>query len=118
VHAGRLRHRITIRRQTNTKKADTGGLTRAWGDVPGAANLSAEVLSINGREAVIGQVLQGISHFQITIRFRDDLKPSDQVVWLTGANRELNIHSAEDRLGTRQWLTIIASTLAPQKAGA
>lgn len=116
MHAGRLRERITIRRQANVKKVDTGGLKRTWADVPTAANLSAEVRSINGREAVIGQVLQGISHFQITIRYRGDLKVSDQVMWLTGGNRELNIHSAEDRLGTRQWLTILASTAAAQGA--
>lgn len=114
MNSGRLRHRITIRRQTNTKKAETGGLTRAWSDL--AANLPAEILSLNGREAVIGEVLKGVSHFQITIRFRDDVKPSDQVKWLTGANRELNVLAAEDRLGTRRWLTIVASTLAPQGA--
>lgn len=118
MNAGRLRHRITVRRQSNTKKADTGGLTRGWADLATATNLPAEVMSLNGREAVIGNVLQGISHFQITIRFRPDLKPSDQIVWLTGGNRELNLHSAEDRLGTRQWLTVIASTAAAQGAGA
>lgn len=114
MDAGKLRHRITIRRQVNAKSAATGGLTRSWATL--AANLSAEVVSINGREAVIGEVLKGVSHFQLIIRYRSDLKPSDQVVWLTGGNRELNVHSAEDREGTRQWLTIIASTLAPQKA--
>jgi head-tail adaptor len=112
VDPGRLRHRITIRRQTNTKKANTGGLNRAWSDL--AVGISAEVRSINGREAVIGEVLKGVSYFQLTIRHRDDVDISDQVVWLTGANRELNVVSAEDKLGTRQWLTIIANTLAPQ----
>jgi len=114
MHAGRLRHRITLRRQSNIKKPDTGGLKRGWADL--ATNLSAEVISLNGREAVITNVLQGVSHFQVTIRYRSDIKVSDQIVWLTGGNRELNVHSAEDRLGTRQWLTIIASTLAPQGA--
>jgi SPP1 family predicted phage head-tail adaptor len=106
--AGRLRERITIRRQVNVKNA-RGGQDRSWTTV--AANLSAEVVSLNGREAVIGHVLQGISTFEIRIRFRDDLKPADQIVWDA---RELNIHVAEDKLGTRQWTMIQASTLAPQ----
>lgn len=115
MDAGRLRERITIRRKTSGKNPTTGAPSESWSDL--AANISAEVRSINGREAVIGAVLQGISHFQVTIRYRGDLQPSDQIIWSTGDNRELNIHSAEDRLGTRQWLTIHASTEAPQGAG-
>lgn len=114
MDAGRLRERITIRRKTTTKNATTGAPATTWGDL--AASISAEVRSINGREALVGQVLQGVSHFQITIRYRSDVRVSDQIVWLTNANRELNVHSAEDRIGNRQWLTIHASTEAPVEA--
>lgn len=114
MDAGRLRHRIALRRQVNTKNNATGGLTRTWQDL--AAGVPAEVISLNGREALIGNVLQGVSHFQITVRYRDGVKAADQIVWTSGGNRELNVHSAEDRLGTRRWLTIIASTLSPQGA--
>lgn len=115
MSAGRLsRERITIRRKAIAKNPTTGAPQETWGDV--AERLPAEVRSMNGREAVIGSVLQGISHFEITIRYRFDLLPSDQVIWLTGGNRELNIHSAEDRTGTKRWLVIHASTLAPQGA--
>lgn len=108
---GRMRERITIRRQANVKNA-RGGLTRSWTTL--ADNLSAEVVSIDGREAVIGQVLQGLSTYQITIRYRGDLKASDQVLW---NGLELNIIAPPaDRLGTRHWLTIHASTLAAQGA--
>ena len=109
--AGQLRDEITIRRKSQTKNPDTGGLETGWSPV---ATVRAEVKSINGREALIGGVLQGISFFQITIRYRTDLLAADQVLW--GA-RELNITAPpEDRLGTRQWTTIIASTQAPQGA--
>lgn len=108
--AGRLRGRITIRRRVETKN-DGGGLDLAWSNL--ATNLSAEVLSLDGREALIGNVLQGVSSYQITVRFRTDLLPSDQVKWGT---KELNIRSAEDRLGTRQWTTIHATNEAPQGA--
>jgi SPP1 family predicted phage head-tail adaptor len=83
--------------------------------LPVIAGLSAEVISLDGREAVIGQVLQGISTFQITIRYRDDIKASDQVLW---RGLELNIVAPPaDRRGTKQWTTIHASTQAPQGAG-
>lgn len=112
MDAGKLRHRITIRRQTNTKTA-TGGLDRSWADIPANPTVWAEVKAVNGREAVIGTVLQGVSTFQITVRYRDDLLPSDQILW---GERELNVHAVEDKLGTKQWTEIIASTQSPQGA--
>lgn len=108
--AGDLRETIEVRRQSNTKKQKTGGLMRAWTTF---ATVRAEIKSMDGREAVIGSVLMGVSHFQIRIRFRDDIRASDQVLW---RGRELNIHSAEDRFGDRRWLWIHASTEAPQGA--
>jgi head-tail adaptor len=111
--AGRLRDRIKIRRKVESKNAG-GGLDVAWATL--ADDLSAEVLSLNGREALIGGVLQGIAFFQITVRYRTDLKASDQIIWATNGDRELNIIDAEDRLGTRQWTVIQASTAAPQGA--
>jgi SPP1 family predicted phage head-tail adaptor len=108
---GSLRERITVRRQANVKNASTGGLTRTWKTV---ASMWAEVRSINGREAVIGSVLQGESVFQIVVRHRTDLKASDQVLW---NGRELNITAPpEDREGRRRWTVIIASTEAQQNA--
>jgi head-tail adaptor len=105
-----LRERITIRRRAETKNAG-GGLDISWSTL--ASRLAAQVTNFNAREAVIGGVLQGVSYFDIMVRFRTDLKPSDQVLW---NGRELNVISAEDRLGTRQWTMIQASTAAPQGA--
>jgi len=112
ITAGKLRDKVRIRRQVNTKTA-TGGLARSWETV---TEEWAEVRSINGREAIIGNTLQGVSTFQLTIRYRSDIKTSDQVVWLTSGDRELNIHTAEDRDGRKKFTVIIASTLAPQGA--
>jgi SPP1 family predicted phage head-tail adaptor len=108
--AGDLREWVEIRRQSNIKNQTTGGLSRSWSMF---TKVRAEVKSMDGREAVIGSVLLGVSHFQIRIRYRDDVRQSDQALW---RGRELNIHSAEDRLGTRVWLWIHASTEAPQGA--
>lgn len=108
--AGRMVDRITIRRKTETKNA-RGGLDVSWSTL--ASGLSAQVTSINGREAVIGGILQGFSYFDITVRYRTDIKVSDQILW---NGRELDIISAEDRLGTRQWTVIQASSASPQGA--
>lgn len=112
MDAGRLRHRITIRRETNIPDGD-GGFDRAWTTL--AHRISAEVVNLNGREALLGNILQGVSTFQITIRYRTDIQPADQLIWHDG-ERELNVHNAEDRKGTRQWLVVQASTEAPQGA--
>jgi SPP1 family predicted phage head-tail adaptor len=108
--AGDLRERVTIRRQINTKNPETGGLTREWSTI---ATVWAEVKSLNGREALIGDVLQGVASFQVRIRHRADILAADQLLW---GDRELNVHSAEDRSGLKTWLWIVASTQAPQGA--
>lgn len=110
MRIGDLRDKITIRRRSEAKNA-AGGLDLGWTTL--AENLWANVVNINSREAVIGGVLQGISYFNITVRYRTDLKASDQILW---KGRELNIVSAEDRFGKRQWTLIQASTASPQGA--
>lgn len=114
MDAGKMRHRITIRRQTTSKNTTTGGQTRSWHDISSPASMWADIVGINGREAIIGSVLQGVNHYQITVRFRDDILPSDQILWRSNNDLELNVHSAQDKAGTRQWTTIHASTEAPQ----
>lgn len=111
MDVGRLRHRITIRREENVSDGK-GGYDRAWTTL--ADRIAADVTSLNGREAVLGNVLQGISVFQITTRFRTNIQPSDQIIWHSADDRELNVHNAEDKLGTKQWTVIQASTEAPQ----
>jgi SPP1 family predicted phage head-tail adaptor len=109
MDAGALRDRITIKREANTPDG-SGGYDKSWSEV---ATVWGNVTSLNGREAVLGHVLQGISTFQIIVRHRTDIEPAMQILW---GSRELNVHTAEDKLGTRQWTHIIASTEAPQGA--
>jgi SPP1 family predicted phage head-tail adaptor len=112
MQAGDLRDRIAIRRRTETKNAG-GGLDIGWADL---ATVWANIRSINGKEAIIGGVLQGISYFEIVVRHRTDLEVADQILWLSSGDRELNILSAEDRDGMRQWTVIQASDQSPQNA--
>jgi SPP1 family predicted phage head-tail adaptor len=111
LRAGDLQERILVRRQVNVKNPSTGGLTRSWTDV---GEMWAQIKALNGREAVIATTLQGVSTFQITVRYREDLQAADQVLW---KGRELNIAAPpEDRVGDRKWTTMFANTLAPQGA--
>lgn len=110
--AGRLRNRITIRRATDTQ-TDAGGLSRTWSTL--VRNLPAEVLGQSGREAVIGNTLQGIATFRITIRPRSDIRIGDQILW---DGLELNIISPpSDPTGRREMMDFLADTSAPQGAG-
>lgn len=111
LRAGRLREQITIRRQTRAPDG-AGGWTDSWETL--AANLPAEVLGQNGREAVIANTLQGVATYKITVRYREDLRASDQIVW---RGDELNIIAPPaDPWGTREELQIFADTSAPQEA--
>jgi SPP1 family predicted phage head-tail adaptor len=115
--AGRLRDRITIRRATDVPDG-RGGFERSFTTV--ANRIAAEVVSQNGREAVVASALQGISSFKITIRLRGDVRPSDQILYRpykAPADLELNIRSAApDPFHPREATVIFADTEAPEGA--
>jgi SPP1 family predicted phage head-tail adaptor len=114
--AGRLREKITIRRQADVPDGE-GGFVRSWTDF---ATVWAEVWNQSGREAVIGATLTGVSTFRITIRmqpvWRNGGGPqaADQVLW---RGLELNIIAPPaDPTGRGEALMFMADTSAPQGA--
>jgi SPP1 family predicted phage head-tail adaptor len=111
IQAGRLRERLTFRRLTDTPDG-MGGFDRAWSTL--AENIPAEVISQNGREAVIASALQGISAYRILIRKRAGLSTGDQILF---GDLELNIRSiAPDPRFPHEALQIFADTESPQEA--
>jgi SPP1 family predicted phage head-tail adaptor len=109
--AGRLRERITIRRQQDVPDGK-GAFTRSWTTI--ADGIRAEVINQGGREALVANALQGISAWRIVIRKRSDLLASDQVLW---NDQELNIRSVgDDPLNPRDATQIFADTGTPQGA--
>jgi SPP1 family predicted phage head-tail adaptor len=101
-----LRHSIAIRRPAQVEKP-TGGYSTVWNDI---AQPWAEILGMDGREAVLDRVMQGVSTYQFTVRWRDDLKASDQVRY---AGLDLNILAPpRDPDGRRRWTVFVASTEA------
>ena len=107
-----LRHRIEIRRAVKESDGKGGYITR-WEVL---ASPMAELLGLDGREAVMERVLEGISSYRIRIRWRAGLtvKASDQVRLTDGT--ELNITApAADPDGKRQQLIIMADSQSAQR---
>lgn len=104
IRAGRLRHRVTIRRRV-LQNDGHGGQQHV---VQTVAVLPAEVEGLDGREALLAHALQGIGAYRITIRYRTGLLTSDQAVLDDGT--ELNITSISDPDGRRIQLQILANT--------
>lgn len=104
LSAGRLRQRIAIMRRTLVDD-EQGGYVGTWSAVE--ADVPAEVLGLTGTEAVRERVLRGIRVYQLTIRWRADLQPKDQLLYGT---EDLNIRSAVDPDGRRERLLILADT--------
>lgn len=105
--AGRLNQRITIRRSVDLDDG-RGGQSAVWSTI---ASVWAEVINLNGREAVLAGALQGISSWRITIRWRAGVLPSDQIVH---GDLHLNVTAADDPDGQRDRLVIFADNQAVQ----
>lgn len=103
LSAGKLNRRVEIRRAIVTDDG-RGGQMSAWSTVD---TVWASAISQNGREAVIAGSLQGVSAWRITMRWRDDVQPTDQ---LRLDERDLNIRTVDDPDGSRERLVIFADT--------
>ena len=115
IPVGRLRERIRIRRLGDVSDGK-GGWVRGWSTV--VEEVFAEVVGQNGREGVIANTLQGTSTYRINLRYRNDLRANDQIIWLTNNNIELNILAPPvDPTGRHEETQIFADTSVPQKAG-
>jgi SPP1 family predicted phage head-tail adaptor len=71
----------------------------------------AEVIGLDGREAVLALSLQGVSSFRIRIWYGHDIQPADQV---KHDGRDLNVRSVIDPNGDRKQLVILADTASTQ----
>lgn len=104
IRAGQLRHVIEWLRPVLADDGH-GGQTRTPTTI---ARLRAEVEGQDGREAVIGHALTGVSTYRITIRHRSGLQMADQIRLPDGTL--LNVTSISDPEGRRRQLQVIATT--------
>jgi len=78
MRSGRLRHKITFQKKTETPDG-YGGQTIAWIDV---ATRRAEIQPINGKEYIAANSEQAESNIRITLRYDTallDLSPAWQI---------------------------------------
>ncbi len=100
--AQQLAHRITLQHVVNTQDPNTGDITTTWETF---AQPFARIDPLAGREFFAAQAVQAESTVKFTLRYRDDVKPSDRIVWkgdeydikavmnMGTKNRELLLHA-------------------------
>lgn len=102
MQSGRLRHRVTIQRQTVTRDA-YGGEVVTWGTL---AEVWALCLPLTGRERYVSAAAQELSDlsYGVRIRHRTDVDPKMRVVWGT---KVLDIQSVQDPTGRGAELVLL-----------
>lgn len=100
MQPGRLRHRVAVQGAVDVADG-SGGYKR---ERPVLMTLWAEVIGLAGREATVAGALTGITPYRVTLRWRNDLTTTHQLVF---EGERLNIRSINDPDGRRQWLTLI-----------
>lgn len=104
MHAGKLRHRVSLQKPVKTQNPSTGAVVNSWQET---AKLWAEVAPLSAREFVAAQATQSEVTTRITIRFRSDVTPKNRIVY---AGKIFNIEGvlADDKSG-RDYLTLPCS---------
>ncbi|WP_439539472.1 head-tail adaptor protein [Sphingomonas sp.] len=110
MRPGKLRHRVDLLQPTREKDGK-GGYSAGFTEI--ATGVRAFVEALDGREAMVGQIMEGMSSYRIWIRWRGDVGAKWQVKF--GAI-DLNVTAPPSNPdGRREWLLISASTGAALK---
>jgi SPP1 family predicted phage head-tail adaptor len=103
MRTGDLYHRVTVERSTASSDG-MGGQVITWNPV---YTLWANVKAVRGREAEHLGRLVTVETYVVTIRYGVTVTTVDRIIW---GDKTMNIRSAQDREGTRLWLTIECET--------
>ena len=102
--AGRLRHRVSIQKQTEVIDPDLGPIGRDWVEMD---KVWAEISPLSARDFIQSSALQSQITARITIRYRDDVDASMRVVH---RNKVYNITGVlSDRDSGVEYLTLPCS---------
>jgi head-tail adaptor len=106
-HAGRLRNRVKVERDTGTTRAESGEVEAVWTTL--IARVFCEVVAATGRELFASSHVQAQVSHRVTMR-RDTtaatITESDRLVWLDGANATLNIVAVLPSVGGSNFLDV------------
>ena len=101
MDAGTLRERLQIQRHTLIDQGG-GGSSVAWVE---QRTVWGRVQPLEGREQIQAMGLAPTGMYQVTIRYRDDVKPAtDRLFW---KDMILNIRTATNPDERRQWLEMM-----------
>lgn len=99
ISIGHMRERVQIQRVTNTRDV-MGGLIETWTTIYTAF---AMVDPISASEQYRRQQIQAAAEWEITIRFNNDIRPTDRVIW---RDRTFQITGVLNQDMRRQYLTM------------
>ena len=109
LRPGDLNHQVEIRQKVSAPKSDGGpGMVTSWQTI---GTPWCKVEGLAGRESVIGEALQGIAVYRVTMRYREDFGPADQLRY---RSLDLNVRSVTDPDGRREQIVVIADTGSAQ----
>lgn len=100
MEAGKLDRSVTIERATTTRSR-TGEKTRSWSTV--SSNVPAQVEYPSTRQTLSGQQVASEVDATITVRYRDDLTPQEdlRIVYNGRAYRIKGVRELDRKVGLR-----------------
>ncbi len=103
IATGKLNRRVTIQAPVRSENGK-GGILKSWDDL---ITVWAEMIPLRGSEALDQALLERRQIWKVTIRHRDDVSPDNRLQF---RGRPMNIITAEDPDGKRQWLVLTAES--------
>lgn len=109
MQAGKLRHRVTIQKNTPVKDYDSGDWVDNWSDV---ATVWAAIEPLSAREFIAAQSTQSKVTARIVIRYRPGIDSSMRLLHSVQGNTTIyNIEGVlPDPNSGREYLTLPVST--------
>lgn len=77
---GALDQRVTFQRLARVADG-MGGATETWADLPTVPTMWARVVPGGGAEALRGGAVEARGAYTFVIRYRDDLREADRLLW-------------------------------------
>lgn len=77
MHAGRLRHRVSLQEQVETRDDETGAVIVSWQEF---AKAWSAIEPLSAREFVASQAVQSEVVARITMRYRNDVTAKNRIV--------------------------------------
>lgn len=107
MDAGKLRHRVTLQAQVETRDMNDGSVIVAWTDV---ATVWAAIEPMSAKEFVASAAETSKINTRITVRFRHDVSPKMRALH-EAKNMVYNIEGVlADKDSGLEYLTLVCST--------